>query len=130
MVIENGEVKGVEIARQPRILPNERFEDELIEADVVISTTPGVARPQRRPEWELPDWYVGQIKFLAQDKFRIAWLGLYLAVDEPVPVLDRRELFDVAPHRRPAASPASCSSRRRSTRRPRPRGKSSTSPAG
>ena len=44
------------------------------------------------PEWELPDWYVGQIKYLAQDHFRIAWLGLYLAVDEPVPILDRREL--------------------------------------
>ena len=92
VVIENGEVKGIEIARQPRILPNERFEDELIEADCVISTLPVWHVLNVVPEWELPDWYVAQIKFLAQDKFRIAWLGLYLAVDEPVPVLDRREL--------------------------------------
>ena len=91
-MIENGEVKGIEIARQPRILPNERFEDELIEADCVISTLPVWHVLNVVPEWELPDWYVAQIRFLAQDKFRIAWLGLYLAVDEPVPVLDRREL--------------------------------------
>jgi phytoene dehydrogenase-like protein len=90
--IENRVVKGVEVARQPRILPNEKFEDELIEADAVISTLPVWHVLKVVPEWVLPDWYVGQIRHLAQDKFRIAWLGLYLAVDEPVPVLDRREL--------------------------------------
>ncbi len=92
VVIENHQVKGVHIARQPRILPNEMFEDELIEADVVISTLPVWHVLKVVPEWELPDWYVGQIKHLAQDKFRIAWLGLYLATDEPVPILDRLEL--------------------------------------
>jgi phytoene dehydrogenase-like protein len=92
VVIENGEVKGIEIARQPRILPNERFEDELIEADIVISTLPVWHVLNVVPEWELPDWYVAQIRFLAQDKFRVAWLGLYLAVDEPVAVIDRKEL--------------------------------------
>jgi phytoene dehydrogenase-like protein len=92
VVIENGEVKGIEIARQPRILPNERFEDELIEADIVISTLPVWHVLNVVPEWELPDWYVAQIRFLAQDKFRVAWLGLYLAVDEPVAIIDRKEL--------------------------------------
>jgi phytoene dehydrogenase-like protein len=92
VVIENRQVKGVEIARQPRILPNEMFEDELIEADAVISTLPVWHVLKLVPEWELPDWYVGQIKHLAQDQFRIAWLGLYLATDEPVPILERREL--------------------------------------
>ena len=91
VVIENHEVKGVEIARQPRILPND-YETEVIEADAVISTLPVWHVLQIVPEWELPDWYVGQIRHLAQDQFRIAWLGLYLAVDEPVPQLDRLEL--------------------------------------
>jgi phytoene dehydrogenase-like protein len=92
VAIENRVVKGVEVARQPRILPNEKFEDELIEADAVISTLPVWHVLRVVPEWVLPDWYVGQIRHLAQDKFRIAWLGLYLAVDEPAPILDRREL--------------------------------------
>jgi phytoene dehydrogenase-like protein len=92
VVIENGEVKGIEIARQPRILPNERFEDELIEADCVISTLPVWHVLKVVPEWELPDWYVAQIRHLAQDHFRVAWLGLYIAVDEPAAVIDRKEL--------------------------------------
>jgi phytoene dehydrogenase-like protein len=92
VAIEDRVVKGVEIARQPRILPNEKFEDELIEADAVISTLPVWHVLRVVPEWVLPDWYVAQIRYMAQDKFRIAWLGLYIAVDEPAPVLDRREL--------------------------------------
>jgi phytoene dehydrogenase-like protein len=91
VVIENHVVKGVTVAREPRILPND-YEFEMIEADCVVSTLPVWHVLQVVPEWELPDWYAGQIKFLAQDRFRIAWLGLYLAVDDPVPVLDRLEL--------------------------------------
>ena len=79
------------VARKPRILPND-YETEVIEADCVISTLPVWHVLQVVPEWELPDWYAGQIKYLAQDHYRIAWLGLYLAVDEPVPILDRLEL--------------------------------------
>jgi phytoene dehydrogenase-like protein len=92
VVIENHAVKGVAVAREPRILPNEMFEDELIEADAVISTLPVWHVLRVVPAWELPDWYVAQIEHLAQDRFRIAWLGLYLAVDEPAAILDRREL--------------------------------------
>lgn len=92
VVIENHEIKGVAVARQPRILPNEMFEDEVIEADAVISTLPVWHVLEVVPEWELPDWYVAQIRHLARDEFRIAWLGLYLAVDEPAAILDRREL--------------------------------------
>ena len=91
VVIENHEVKGVAVARKPRILPND-YETEVIEADCVISTLPVWHVLQVVPEWELPDWYVGQIKYLAQDHYRIAWLGLYLASNEPVPILDRLEL--------------------------------------
>jgi hypothetical protein len=68
------------------------FEDEMVEADIVISTLPVWHVLKVVPEWELPDWYAGQIKFLAQDHFRVSWLGLYLATDEPVPVIDRKEL--------------------------------------
>ena len=85
------------VARQPRILPND-YEDELIEADCVISTLPVWHVLRVVPEWELPDWYVGQIKHLAQDHFRIAWLGLYLAVDEPVRDPRPARALDLAPH--------------------------------
>ena len=44
------------------------------------------------PEEALPDWYVSQIKFLAQDKFRVSWLGQYVATEEPCPAIDRLEL--------------------------------------
>ncbi len=43
-------------------------------------------------EQELPDWYAGQIRYLAQDRFRVAWIGLYLATEEPVTMYDPREL--------------------------------------
>jgi len=58
----------------------------------VISTLPVWHVLNVVPEDELPDWYAGQIKYLAQDKFRIAWLGLYLATEEPVHQYDPREL--------------------------------------
>jgi phytoene dehydrogenase-like protein len=92
VVIENGAVKGVAIARGPKVIPTERFEEEVLETDVVISTLPVWHVLKVVPEWELPDWYVGQIKHLAQDHYRVAWLGLYLAVDEPAPAIDRKEL--------------------------------------
>jgi phytoene dehydrogenase-like protein len=92
VVIENGAVKGVAIARGPRIIPTERFEEEVLETDVVISTLPVWHVLQVVPEWELPDWYAGQIRYLAQDRYRVTWLGLYLAVDEPAAAIDRKEL--------------------------------------
>jgi len=92
VLIENHEIKGVAVARQPRIIPNELFEDEIIECDAVVSTLPVWHVLNVVPEWELPDWYVAQIKHLAQDQFRVAWLGLYLAVDEPAAIIDRKEL--------------------------------------
>ena len=90
VVIENHEVKGVAVARQPRVLPNEFFEEEIIEAPCVISTLPVWHVLKVVPEDELPDWYAGQIRYLAQDRFRIAWLGLYLATEEPVHQYDPR----------------------------------------
>ncbi|HEY1966500.1 MAG TPA: FAD-dependent oxidoreductase [Pseudonocardia sp.] len=92
VVIENGEVKGVAIAREPRILPNEFFEEEILEAPCVISTLPVWHVLNVVPREELPEWYTAQIEFLAQDRFRIAWLGLYLATEEPATRYDPREL--------------------------------------
>jgi phytoene dehydrogenase-like protein len=92
VIIENHEVKGIAVARQPRVLPNEFFEEEIIEAPCVISTLPVWHVLKVVPEEELPDWYTGQIKYLAQDKWKIAWLGLYLATEEPVTQYDPREL--------------------------------------
>ncbi|MQA12653.1 MAG: FAD-dependent oxidoreductase [Pseudonocardiaceae bacterium] len=92
VVIENGEVKGVAIPREPRVLPNEIFEEEVIETSCVISTLPVWNVLNVVDEHELPEWYTAQIRFLAQDRFRISWLGLYLATEEPVTHYDPREL--------------------------------------
>ena len=40
----------------------------------------------------LPDWYAGQIRYLAQPHYKVTWLGLYLASNEPAAVIDRKEL--------------------------------------
>jgi phytoene dehydrogenase-like protein len=92
VVIENGRVVGVAVARQPRIIPNEIFEDEVIEAECVIATLPVWNVLRVVPERHLPDWYVEQIRFLARDEFRVSWLGLYVATKEPVFALSEREL--------------------------------------
>jgi phytoene dehydrogenase-like protein len=92
VLIENHEVAGVAVAREPRVLPNEFFEEEIIEAPCVVSTLPVWHVLDVVPAEELPDWYTGQIRHLAQDRFRIAWLGLYLATEEPVAQIDPREL--------------------------------------
>lgn len=92
VVIDRGRVTGVLVPRSPRILPNEIFEEELIEADCVISTLPVWHVLDVVPEQALPDWYTRQIRHLAQDCFRVAWLGLYIATEEPVHRYDPREL--------------------------------------
>jgi hypothetical protein len=73
-------------------LPNEFFEEEILEAPAVISTLPVWTVLNVVPRSALPEWYTAQIDFLAQDRFRIAWLGLYLATEEPVTRYNPREL--------------------------------------
>jgi phytoene dehydrogenase-like protein len=92
VVIENGRVLGVAVAREPRVIPNEIFEDELLEAECVICTLPLWSVLRVVPAQTLPDWYVAQIRQLARPEFRAAWLGLYLATHEPAHALDEREL--------------------------------------
>lgn len=92
VVVEGGEVKGITVARQPRVIPTEVFEEEMIEAPCVISTLPVWSVLKVVPEHLLPDWYAQNIRYLAQDRFRVSWLGLYLATEEPVAVNNRKEL--------------------------------------
>lgn len=92
VLIEKGEVKGVALPRRDAILPNEIFHEDVAEAPVVISTLPVWNVLQVVPPVHLPDWYVDQIRYLAQDKLRISWAGLYIATEEPVAVIDRKEI--------------------------------------
>jgi phytoene dehydrogenase-like protein len=92
VVIEDGRVRGVAIAREPRVIPNEAFEDDVLEAECVISTLPVWSVLRVVPEQHLPDWYAAQIRYLARDELRVAWLGLYIATEEPVFALSEREL--------------------------------------
>jgi phytoene dehydrogenase-like protein len=91
VLIEDGEVKGVMLGRD-KVIPNETLEGEVVEADAVISTLPVWNVLRVVPESALPEWYAGQIRYLAQDKYRVSWLGLYLATKEPVYAIDPREL--------------------------------------
>jgi phytoene dehydrogenase-like protein len=91
VLIEDGEVKGVVLGRD-KVLPNEFLEGEVLETSCVISTLPVWNVLDVVPASALPDWYVAQIRFLAQDDLRISWLGLYLATKEGGSVNDRREL--------------------------------------
>jgi len=91
VIIEDGVVRGVRLGRD-KVLPNEIFEGEVLEADCVISTLPVWNVLRVVPESALPDWYAGQIKHLAQDHLRISWVGLYMATREEVHALDPREI--------------------------------------
>jgi phytoene dehydrogenase-like protein len=91
VLIEDGVTKGVALGRD-KVLPNEVFEGEVLEADCVISTLPVWTVLRVVPEHHLPDWYAAQIKFLAQDHLRISWLGLYMATKEPVHINHPTEL--------------------------------------
>ena len=91
IVIENGDVKGVMVPVNGD-LPNTDLQEEFIEAGAVISTLPVWYVLNIIPDGTLPLWYENQIRYLAQDKFRVSLLGLHIATEEPVPILDRLEL--------------------------------------
>jgi phytoene dehydrogenase-like protein len=91
VLIEDGAVKGLLLGRD-KVLPNEFLEGEVLEADCVISTLPVWSVLRVVPASALPDWYVAQIRFLAQDHLRISWLGLYMATREPVHAINPTEI--------------------------------------
>ena len=90
-VIEDGKLLGLAVAN-PHVLPNEIFEETIIETDCLISTLPVWNVLRVVPESDLPDWYAEQIKHLARIEFRATWLGVYFATKEPIHALDPREL--------------------------------------
>ena len=92
VVIEDGRLIGVAVGREPRVIPNEIFEEDVIEAGAVISTLPVWNVLRVVPPSDLPDWYVAQIRHLARVEFRATWLGVYVATEEPVHAVDPREL--------------------------------------
>ena len=92
VVIEDRQVKGVAIALEPRRVAQRVLRGGDPRGRPRDLHAARVARPERSHEGDLPDWYAAQIKFLAQDQFRISWLGLYLATEEPVHQYDPREL--------------------------------------
>lgn len=84
VIIERGRVVGVALESVDKAIPTEAFNYEIVETECVISTLPvwnvlSVVREQ-----DLPDWYVAQIKTLAQDHFKVCWLGFYVATHEPI----------------------------------------------
>jgi phytoene dehydrogenase-like protein len=103
VIIENGRVKGVAFEKGERAMMTEGFNWDVIEADAVISTLPVWNVLNVVPEKHLPDWYATKIKTLAQDEYKVCWLGYYVASHEPIFTgLDPTELdiwFD-SPHSR------------------------------
>ena len=91
VLIENGEVKGLMLGRD-KILPNEVLEGEVVEADCVISTLPVWHVLRVVSESALPDWYSAQIRYLAEDRWRVAWCGIYFATKEPIYTVDPAEI--------------------------------------
>jgi phytoene dehydrogenase-like protein len=92
IVVDDYRLKGVEVERGERVMPNQVLDREYIPAENVISTLPVWDVLSILNEAYLPDWYVENIKMLAQDKNRVTWLGLYIASDEPIYAIQPREL--------------------------------------
>jgi len=84
VVIEDYQLKGVEVERGEKIMPNQVMDKEFVAADHVVSTVPIWNVLDIVNENHLPEWYVNNIRMLAQDKNRVTWLGLYMASDEPI----------------------------------------------
>ena len=92
VLIEDGSVRGVCLPRSGASLQNEIFHEEIVTAPVVISTLPVWNVLDVVSESHLPDWYVNQIKILSQDRWRVSYAHLSIATEEPIPVIDRREI--------------------------------------
>lgn len=84
VIIENGKVKGVAFEKGPRAMMTEGFNWETVETEAVISTLPVWNVLDVVPAKQLPDWYVTQIQTLADPKYKVCWLGYYIATHEPM----------------------------------------------
>ena len=83
IVIADYKVRGVKVQERQRT-PNEYPETEVIEAGVVLSTVPIWSVLDMMGDGILPNWYEGQIKFVAQDMFKSSLFGFYAGLDAPV----------------------------------------------
>jgi len=92
VLIENGRVVGVAVEKGPKATPNEYPDVEVLESDCVIVTLPVWDVLDVVPEEELPDWHVSKIRHLADDRFKVGWLGLYVASRDPIYIFDEKEL--------------------------------------
>lgn len=95
ILVENGRVKGVSLERYVdgrKATPNEFPDIEVAEADVVVNTVPVWGLLKILDEKLLPDWLADQVKLIAQDKYKVGWLGVYVASKEPIYAKDPLEL--------------------------------------
>jgi phytoene dehydrogenase-like protein len=84
VLVDKGRVVGLRYERGPRATPNEAFNWDTVETESIVSTLPVWNVLNVVPEAVLPDWYVAQIKTLAQDRFKVCWVGVYAASREPI----------------------------------------------
>ncbi len=92
VLIEDGDIRGVALPRKNAVLPNEVFHEEVVTAPVVICTLPVWNVLRVIPPDSLPDWYVQQIEAMARDEWRVSYVHLTMATEEPIPVIDRQEI--------------------------------------
>lgn len=91
VLIENGRVVGVEVETEPPIMATDYPPTEIIETPCVVSTLPCWDALSIVDEELIPGWYVEQIKDLSREEMRSIWLGLYVALPEPLYVNVERE---------------------------------------
>jgi len=92
VVIHKGQVEGVIVSEGEPSVPGELAERKMIQADKVVCTVPVWNVLEVVSEDDLPQWYSEQIKYLAQEKFKVCWLGYYVASREPIFALDPKEM--------------------------------------
>jgi phytoene dehydrogenase-like protein len=84
IIVENARVLGVEAQTRSAFMITDIPETERIEAPCVISTLPCWDALSVINEAMLPEWYVQQIKMMARDELRFAYIELYAGLPEPV----------------------------------------------
>ncbi len=92
VVIRKGRVEGVTVSEGEPSVPGELLERKLIQTDKVVCTLPVWNVLDLFCEDDLPGWYVEQIRYLAQEKFKVCWVGYYVASREPIFAMEPKEM--------------------------------------
>ncbi len=85
-------VVGVESQTTPSCMATDYPYTEVIEAPCVISTLPCWDILKIVDKGLLPRWYVEQIKYICRDDLKVAWIGIYASLPEPLMVKTEREM--------------------------------------